>query len=113
LNFFLYFKKVLIKPSVEPLYPAEELYGIVGDNLKRVYDVREVSELKYMIYLFVGCLFKVIARIVDGSEFDEFKKLYGETLVTGKYIASMIAGLVNMYLIRFCSYSWLSRRDLR
>ena len=28
--------------------------------------------------------FKVIARIVDGSEFDEFKKLYGETLVTGK-----------------------------
>ncbi|CAF1392215.1 unnamed protein product [Adineta ricciae] len=59
-------QQVLMKPSVEPLYPAEELYGIVGDNLKRVYDVREV-----------------IARIVDGSEFDEFKKLYGETLVTG------------------------------
>ncbi len=31
-----------MKPSIEPLYPAEELYGIVGDNLKRVYDVREV-----------------------------------------------------------------------
>ncbi|CAF2406470.1 unnamed protein product [Rotaria sp. Silwood2] len=59
-------QQVVLKPSVEPLYPADELYGIVGDNLKRVYDVREV-----------------IARIVDGSEFDEFKKLYGETLVTG------------------------------
>lgn len=35
----------MIKPSVEPLYPAEELYGIVGDNLKRVYDVREVREM--------------------------------------------------------------------
>lgn len=59
-------QQVLMKPTVEPLYPADELYGIVGDNLKRVYDVREV-----------------IARLVDGSEFDEFKKLYGETLVTG------------------------------
>ena len=34
-----------------------------------------------LIYNFIS---KVIARIVDGSEFDEFKKLYGETLVTGK-----------------------------
>jgi 3-methylcrotonyl-CoA carboxylase beta subunit len=42
-----------MKPSVEPLYPAEELYGIVGDNLKRVYDVREVNKLKLMIDLFV------------------------------------------------------------
>lgn len=50
----------------EPLYPPEELYGIVGSNLKRTYDIREV-----------------IARIVDGSRFNEFKKLYGETLVTG------------------------------
>ena len=49
-----------------PLYPADDLYGIVGDNLKRTYDVREV-----------------IARVVDGSRFDEFKALYGETLVTG------------------------------
>lgn len=30
------------------------------------------------------CLFQVIARIVDGSKFDEFKTMYGETLVTGK-----------------------------
>lgn len=47
----------------DPLYPAEEIYGIVGTNLKRTYDVREV-----------------IARIVDGSKFDEFKKKFGETL---------------------------------
>ena len=49
------------------MYPAEELYGIVGDNLMRPYDIREV-----------------IARLVDGSKFDEFKQYYGETLVTGE-----------------------------
>jgi len=51
---------------VDPIYPADDLYGIVGDNLKKSFDVREV-----------------IARIVDGSRFDEFKALYGSTLVTG------------------------------
>jgi len=50
----------------EPLFPAEDLYGIVGADLMKTYDIREV-----------------IARIVDGSEFDEFKAKYGETLVTG------------------------------
>jgi 3-methylcrotonyl-CoA carboxylase beta subunit len=50
----------------EPLYGAEELYGVVNADIRKPYDVREV-----------------IARIVDGSEFDEFKALYGETLVTG------------------------------
>uniref|UniRef100_A0A0N5BMD1 Probable methylcrotonoyl-CoA carboxylase beta chain, mitochondrial n=1 Tax=Strongyloides papillosus TaxID=174720 RepID=A0A0N5BMD1_STREA len=50
----------------EPLYPSDELYGIVGTNLKKTYDVRQV-----------------IARIVDGSRFDEFKKMFGDTLVTG------------------------------
>ncbi|HEM46589.1 MAG TPA: methylcrotonoyl-CoA carboxylase [Alphaproteobacteria bacterium] len=50
----------------EPLFDAEELYGIVPQDLRKPYDVREV-----------------IARIVDASEFDEFKRLYGETLVTG------------------------------
>uniref|UniRef100_A0A914W408 Large ribosomal subunit protein mL44 n=1 Tax=Plectus sambesii TaxID=2011161 RepID=A0A914W408_9BILA len=49
-----------------PLYDAEEIYGIVGSNLKKTFDVREV-----------------IARVVDGSRFDEFKPKYGETLVTG------------------------------
>ena len=50
----------------EPLHAAEELYGIVPADPRKPYDVREV-----------------IARIVDGSEFDEFKRFYGETLVTG------------------------------
>ncbi|MGH6989045.1 MAG: carboxyl transferase domain-containing protein [Stellaceae bacterium] len=50
----------------EPRYPAEELYGIIPADPKKPYDVREV-----------------IARLVDGSELDEFKRLYGETLVTG------------------------------
>ena len=56
---------VLAKP-VEPKYDAGELDGIVSADLKKQYDVREV-----------------IARLVDGSEFDEFKALYGTTLVTG------------------------------
>ncbi len=55
-----------IRPSVPPLLAAEELYGVVGTDLRKPYDVREV-----------------IARIVDGSDFDEFKTLYGTTLVTG------------------------------
>uniref|UniRef100_UPI002FDED094 carboxyl transferase domain-containing protein n=1 Tax=Pelomicrobium sp. TaxID=2815319 RepID=UPI002FDED094 len=50
----------------EPLYPPEELYGIVPTDLRKSYDVREV-----------------IARLVDGSRFDEFKSRYGTTLVTG------------------------------
>jgi 3-methylcrotonyl-CoA carboxylase beta subunit len=54
------------RPSAEPLYDAAELYGIIPADTRQPYDVREV-----------------IARIVDGSEFDEFKRLYGETLVCG------------------------------
>jgi 3-methylcrotonyl-CoA carboxylase beta subunit len=50
----------------EPRYPADELDLIVPTDLKKQYDIREV-----------------IARLVDGSEFDEFKRLYGTTLVTG------------------------------
>ena len=50
----------------EPKYDPEELNGVIPTDVRAPYDVREV-----------------IARIVDGSEFDEFKKLYGETLVTG------------------------------
>jgi 3-methylcrotonyl-CoA carboxylase beta subunit len=44
-----------MKPSIEPLYPADELYGIVGDNLKRVYDVREVG--RYILILYVCDIF--------------------------------------------------------
>jgi 3-methylcrotonyl-CoA carboxylase beta subunit len=50
----------------EPAYDPAELGGVIPADIRAPYDVREV-----------------IARIVDGSEFDEFKKLYGETLVTG------------------------------
>ena len=51
---------------VEPKYAADDLDAIVPTDLKKQYDIREV-----------------IARLVDGSEFDEFKRLYGTTLVTG------------------------------
>lgn len=53
------------KPKA-PLYSTEELYGIVEKNPRKPYDCREI-----------------IARLVDGSEFDEFKALYGTTLVCG------------------------------
>ncbi|MCP5416856.1 MAG: methylcrotonoyl-CoA carboxylase [Chromatiaceae bacterium] len=62
----------------EPLFPAEELYGIVPADRRTPFDIREV-----------------IARIVDGSEFDEFKKLYGTTLVCGfAHIHGYPVGLV-------------------
>ena len=50
----------------EPLYDAEELYGVVPQDPRQSYDVREV-----------------ISRVVDGSRMHEFKPLYGETLVCG------------------------------
>ncbi len=50
----------------EPLYPPEDLYGIIPADPRRPFDVREI-----------------IARLVDGSDFHEFKALYGTTLVTG------------------------------
>jgi 3-methylcrotonyl-CoA carboxylase beta subunit len=49
-----------------PAFDAEDLYGIIPDDVRAPYDVREV-----------------IARIVDGSEFEEFKALYGQTLICG------------------------------
>lgn len=55
-----------IRAPVEPLYAPQELYGIVPQDTRKPFEVREV-----------------IARIVDGSEFDEFKALYGTTLVCG------------------------------
>ncbi len=54
-------------PFTEPLYDPEELGGIVGVNLRKQISAHEI-----------------IARIVDGSEFAEFKKDYGTTLVTGQ-----------------------------
>jgi 3-methylcrotonyl-CoA carboxylase beta subunit len=57
---------VTTQPAREPLFAAEELYGIVPKDTRRPFDIREV-----------------IARIVDGSEFQEFKARYGKTLVCG------------------------------
>ena len=57
---------VSVDAPADPLYPIEELYGIIPRDPRQPFDVREV-----------------IARIVDGSEFHEFKPLYGTTLVTG------------------------------
>src|ERR1700730_5710798 len=57
--------RALAEPR-EPLYPAEEIYGVIPDDVRRPYEVREV-----------------IARIVDASQFDEFKQRYGATLVCG------------------------------
>jgi 3-methylcrotonyl-CoA carboxylase beta subunit len=50
----------------DPLHDAEEIYGVVPTDARKPYDVREI-----------------IARLVDGSEFDEFKQLYGATIVCG------------------------------
>jgi acetyl-CoA carboxylase carboxyltransferase component len=68
------------RPPVEPLHDPEELHGVVPTDYAKGYDVREV-----------------IARIVDGSAFHEFKALYGETLVCGfaHFEGSPVAILAN------------------
>ena len=55
-----------VLPSREPVYDPAGLYGVVPADLRRSFDVRDI-----------------VARIVDGSELDEFKARYGTTLVTG------------------------------
>jgi len=62
----------------EPRYDPEDIYGIVNADLRKPYDVREI-----------------IARVADGSRFDEFKARYGPTLVTGfGYLHGMPVGIV-------------------
>ncbi len=69
----------MVEP-VEPLYDSAELYGLVPTDVREPYDAREI-----------------IARIVDGSELHEFKKLYGETLICGfaKLYGMPVAVLAN------------------
>jgi 3-methylcrotonyl-CoA carboxylase beta subunit len=55
-----------VRAFADPLFPAEDLYGIMPADPRQPFDIREI-----------------IARLVDGSEFHEFKALYGTTLVTG------------------------------
>ena len=57
---------VVHAPSEEPLFDPKEIHGVIPQDTRKPYDVREV-----------------IARIVDGSRLDEFKARYGATLVTG------------------------------
>ena len=62
----------------EPLFDPEELYGIVNADVRKPYDVREV-----------------IARLVDGSRFDEFKRRYAPTIVTGfARLHGLLAGII-------------------
>jgi 3-methylcrotonyl-CoA carboxylase beta subunit len=63
---------------VAPKYAAEELYGVIPTDTKKPFDVREI-----------------IARIVDGSDFDEWKPRYGSTLVTGfAHLYGMPVGII-------------------
>ncbi len=57
---------VATQATIEPLYPAQQMYGIVPKDTRRPFDIREV-----------------IARLVDGSQLQEFKARYGKTLITG------------------------------
>ncbi len=69
---------IALAPPREPALDVAELDGLVPVDLKKQYDVREV-----------------IARLVDASEFDEFKQLYGTTLVTGfAHIHGMPVGIL-------------------
>lgn len=73
-------KAVTLKtiPIEEPLYSTEDIYGVLPADSRIPYDIREV-----------------IARIVDGSKFHEFKALYGKTLVTGfAHIWGMPVGII-------------------
>ncbi|MBY0553097.1 methylcrotonoyl-CoA carboxylase [bacterium] len=66
------------QPSEEPLYSPEEIYGVLPSDSRIPFDIREV-----------------IARIVDGSKFHEFKPLFGKTLVTGfAHIWGMPVGII-------------------
>ncbi|MEM8751241.1 MAG: carboxyl transferase domain-containing protein [Pseudomonadota bacterium] len=70
--------EVNTKPVVAPAFPIEELETVVPVDLRKQYDIREV-----------------IARLVDGSRFDEFKARYGETLITGfAHLHGMPVGIV-------------------
>ncbi|MFK5977593.1 MAG: carboxyl transferase domain-containing protein [Rhizobiaceae bacterium] len=67
-----------MQPSEEPLYDPEEILGVVPGELRTPYDVREV-----------------IARVVDGSRFDEFKARFGTTLICGfAHVYGMPVGII-------------------
>ena len=70
--------EVQLREPVAPLYDAKEIYGVIPADSRKPYDVREI-----------------IARIVDGSEFAEFKARFGATLVCGfAHIEGMPVGII-------------------
>jgi 3-methylcrotonyl-CoA carboxylase beta subunit len=71
-------QQAVLRESTEPLYPANEMYSIIPTDTRHPFDVREV-----------------IARLVDGSCFDEFKARYGATLVCGfAHLYGMPVGII-------------------
>jgi 3-methylcrotonyl-CoA carboxylase beta subunit len=67
-----------LRATEEPLYPAEEMYSVIPTDTRKPFEVREV-----------------IARIADGSRFDEFKARYGATLVCGfAHLYGMPVGVI-------------------
>lgn len=68
----------VVRPPENPAYPAEDIMGLVPADTRQPFDIRDI-----------------IARLVDGSEFDEFKALYGTTLVCGfAVIDGMRVGII-------------------
>ena len=81
--------KIHMREIEDPYYDPEEILGIIPDDIKKQFDVREV-----------------IARIVDGSRFHEFKPDYGETLVCGfAYIMGFKVGILGNNGVLFCDSS--------
>jgi 3-methylcrotonyl-CoA carboxylase beta subunit len=69
---------VKLESVEDPLYDLEEIYGVIPTDTRKPFDVREI-----------------IARVVDGSRFDEFKARYGNTLVTGfAHLYGMPVGII-------------------
>ena len=67
-----------IREPAEPLYDAKEIYGLIPTDPREVFDAREI-----------------LARVVDGSAFDEFKPLYGPTLICGfAHIFGYLVGIL-------------------
>src|SRR5712672_3022950 len=83
----------IFQPSAvpeDPLHSAAELHGIVGTDLRQQFDMREV-----------------IARVVDGSRFREFKKEYGQTIVTVRWFVS-----TRLFSAQFLCLRWATSRAL-
>lgn len=76
-----------------PLYPASELHGIVGTDMRQAFDMRDV-----------------IARIVDGSRFREFKKEYGPTMVTVLFFLILTRSRYRQFYAGLCSCTWIRSR---